>query len=124
MVMAGDVVIKWRNMAPLADYNSAKLALFCKLSPRQLQRQFRRYLGCSPQRWLDSERLEVAQKRLLRGDRIKEIALELGFSDSSHFCHHFKAALRLTPSEFVESRASLIAPFNMTKRFSTVDIQR
>lgn len=101
MDMATDISNKWRSMAASAQYNSTKLAVLCNLSPRQLQRQFKRQLGCSPQQWLDSERLEAAKGRLLIGDRIKQIAWELGFSDSSHFCHHFKAATHLSPSEFV-----------------------
>jgi len=71
------------------------------MSVRQLQRRFRRRFGRSPQDWLNEKRIRVAQKLLLSGQPVKEVAFNLGFKQSSHFCRLFKSRNNMTPSEYV-----------------------
>jgi len=97
---------RWQELAQSARYNAAALAKLCRLSPRQLQRRFRRALGCSPQLWLDEQRILAAQKLLLSGYSVKETAAKLHFKQSSHFCRQFKEYHNLTPLEFVALRHS------------------
>jgi AraC-like DNA-binding protein len=90
------------GLATHAKYNARTLAALCRLSPRQLQRQFQRHLGITPQRWLDEQRLALAGPLLVSGESVKKVAFDLGFKQSSHFCRKFKAWRKLTPSEFVQ----------------------
>jgi len=91
---------EWGLLAETAHYNSNELARLCGVSTRQLQRHFRRCFYCSPQSWLNEQRLLAAQQLLLSGESIKKVALDLGFKQPSHFCRQFKIRTKMTPSEF------------------------
>ena len=91
----------WKTLAPQANYNSRELAVIKGLSPRQLQRIFQKQFACSPQYWLNEQRLACAHELLLTGKQVKAVAIELGFKNSAHFCRKFKSSTKLTPSEFV-----------------------
>lgn len=91
----------WQTLAVKAHYCSRELARQIGRSPRQLERIFHKQIACSPQNWLNEQRLFAAQMLLLSGKSVKEVAFGLGFKHSSHFCRQFKDATRLTPSNFV-----------------------
>ncbi len=40
-----------------------------------------------------------------------EVATSVGFADQSHFTHHFKRIMRVTPSEYARPHANLPAVF-------------
>jgi transcriptional regulator GlxA family with amidase domain len=88
------------DLAAQAHFNAKELAKLCKLSVRQLQRDFRRQKDCTPQSWLNGQRLMVAQKMLQSGEPVKNVALNLGFKQSSHFCRQFKMHHNVTPAKF------------------------
>lgn len=92
------------SLAVTSHYDVRELARLCTISPRQLQREFRRRFACSPQDWLNEQRIRAAQQLLLLGQPVKVVALELGYKQTSHFCRHFKRQLNMTPSEFTQNR--------------------
>ncbi len=94
-------VNKLQMLAKEAQYSAEPFAKLCGLSSRQLQRRFRRQLGCSPQAWLDEQRMAAAGPLLLVGKSIKMVAYDLGFKQASHFCRKFKVRNKMTPSQFV-----------------------
>jgi len=98
--MAKALLEQWEQLAGAAHYDAKELARFCSLSVRQLERDFHRDLGCSPQDWLNEQRIKAAQQLLLSGQPVKKVALELGFKQVSHFCRQFKSQNHLTPSQF------------------------
>ena len=97
------------QMAITAHYNSKELAALCQLSARHLQREFRRQLNQTPQKWLDELRIKAAAQLLLGGMPVKRVAIELGFKQISHFCRQFKLRNRQTPSEFASSQFQLLS---------------
>ena len=99
-------VEEWKGLAETAHFNARALAQLCGLSIRQLQRDFRRQFGSSPQHWLNEQRIATARELLLSGLSVKAVAFELGFKQPSHFCRQFKLSSRLTPSEFVSMSSS------------------
>ena len=96
----------WMRLAEAARYDARELAKLCHLSVRQLERDFRRDLGYTPQSWLDEQRIKAAQMPLLSGQPVKMVAMKLGFKQVSHFCRRFKSQFNLTPSQFVAQSLS------------------
>lgn len=69
-----------------APLSPAVLAKKLKTSQRQLERLFRKYLGCTPTHYNQGLRMERARSLLRQTDRsITEIALGCGFSSASYF---------------------------------------
>ena len=103
MAMARIMIPRRRleELAPTALYDAKELARLCGWSSRQLQREFRRRLGRTPQAWLNERRIIASRELLLSGTPVKVVAIELGFKQTSHFCRLFKSFSRMTPSEFV-----------------------
>jgi AraC-like DNA-binding protein len=93
---------EWEALAGAAHYNAKELAKLRHLSVRQLERDFRRHLGRTPQDWLNEQRIKAAKKPLLAGELVKKVAYDLGFKQPSHFCRQFKLLHHLTPSEFAD----------------------
>lgn len=70
-------------------------------SPSRLRFLFCREMDCSPMHYLYNYRLNEAKKLIAKTRlSIEEIAIETGFSCSSHFCHYFKEKCGCTPSEY------------------------
>jgi AraC-like DNA-binding protein len=79
-----------------------ELVQLTELSKAYLIRSFRRAVGIPPYEWLLQLRIEEARQRLQNGDRICDVAIELGFSDQSHFHRRFKRLTGITPSLYAE----------------------
>jgi AraC-like DNA-binding protein len=82
------------------------------LSPRSLQRLFRRYVGVSPKWVLQRYRLHEAAARLAEGtdETWAEVALDLGYFDQSHFIRDFTRAVGMTPVAYAEACRRMQAP--------------
>jgi AraC family transcriptional regulator len=91
---------RWKQMAPVAHYDAKELAKLCRMSIRQLQRNFRSQFERAPQEWLNEQRLYAAAQLLQSGRQVKVVASELGFKQVSHFCRQFKTMNGITPSRF------------------------
>jgi len=78
------------------------MAAVAHLSAYHFARQFKVATGQPPHQYVIARRVERAQQ-LLRQDRdlsLAEIAACAGFSDQSHFSHHFKRLIGVTPGRF------------------------
>ena len=74
------------------------LAHIVGLSPRELERVFKREFGCSPSRFYLELRLKRAQELLTHStNSILSIALECGFSDGSHLGKYYREIFHQTP---------------------------
>jgi transcriptional regulator GlxA family with amidase domain len=68
------------------------------LSPRQLERLFRRYLNRSPKRYYMQLRLQKARSLLLQTDMsVISVAIACGFASPSHFSKCYRAQYATTP---------------------------
>jgi AraC-like DNA-binding protein len=71
------------------------------LSPRALQRLFRRYVGLSPKAVLTRSRLHEAVERVAAGEQPRaELALELGYADQAHFTNAFRLGVGRSPGRY------------------------
>jgi AraC family transcriptional regulator len=79
----------------------AELARQVGLHPSSLCHAFRQSMGLSPHRYLLSHRVNRAKEMMRDESRtLTEIALECGFSDSSHFSVAFKRIAGTSPREY------------------------
>jgi AraC-like DNA-binding protein len=81
----------------------ADLAVVAEMSAFHLIRQFRRYYGVPPHRYLDLVRVQRAKLMLQQGARISDTAFATGFSDQSHLTRQFKRVLGVTPGSYASS---------------------
>jgi transcriptional regulator GlxA family with amidase domain len=81
--------------------STRELARSVMISPYQLCRLFKSEMGISPGQYLQSRRLDVASTLLTTTlMSVKQIYMEVGYTDKSLFVRHFKRARGLTPSEY------------------------
>jgi AraC family transcriptional regulator len=69
--------------------------------PVHLAREFRRCFGCTVGEYLRQLRVESARRVLSDSSTpLKDIALNAGFFDQSHFCRTFRKHTGMTPKEY------------------------
>ena len=84
-----------------SDVRLTELADVAGLSPNHFLQIFKNTFGTTPHRYLLQQRIHAAQKLLSRrGCSISHIALDLGFSDQSHFTRTFRRLTGTTPKRF------------------------
>lgn len=77
------------------------IAAQVRLSPRQLERYFQRFLGTRPMRYYLSLRIDRARELLIYTNQpIIDIALAVGFSSTSHFSTWFRKLQSRRPTDF------------------------
>jgi AraC-like DNA-binding protein len=76
--------------APGEAWPVARLARELAMSPSSFARHFRAGAGTTPARALASLRMERARALLARGDRVLDVALELGFGSGSAFARAWR----------------------------------
>ncbi|MFA6714923.1 MAG: AraC family transcriptional regulator [Victivallales bacterium] len=85
----------------LHKFDAAALTTVCRLSKSQMNRNFRKIFGVSPQKYWEKQRLKIICVLLRKASAsIYEIAAEAGFEDSGYFCRWFKKMTGYTPSEY------------------------
>ena len=90
------------NLAP------KELAERLNVSLRTLQRYLATSLDCTPRELITSLKMREA-RRLLRGGNhnVTEVAMQLGFSSSSHFSSRFKSFYKMSPIEVIRSGSGM-----------------
>jgi AraC-like DNA-binding protein len=95
-----------RSMLPRGDLGADSVAAQFSISGRTLRRRLREE-GTSYQEVVDDVRAELARDYLTHQKRgIEEVALLLGFSDSSAFTKAFRRWTGRTPSDFARANPS------------------
>ena len=119
LTQMAEVLACWPAQSPPADrtpspWLARAQALLCQpqelslthlsqtlgLSPSYLNRRFGAELGLPPHRYQLQQRIELAKTALRAGAPIVQVAVELGFSDQSHFTRHFTAIVGATPAQY------------------------
>jgi AraC family transcriptional regulator len=85
-----------------------EMAAMVGLSPYHFARQFKAASGLPPHQFLITRRVERAQQLLREKGNLSlaEVAIDVGFSDQSQFCFHFKRIVGATPGRFRVSAKS------------------
>lgn len=80
----------------------ARAAAEIGASPTRLSRAFAATFGIPPHAYVDARRLEAARARILRGQPLADVALDVGYHDQAHLNRRFKRFLGTTPGRFGE----------------------
>jgi AraC-like DNA-binding protein len=88
------------QIAREGDYQMSKLCDRIGVSERHLRRVFVEGIGIAPKEWLRQERMVAARKLLRHGSPIKEVAIDLGFSNSKVFSRDFMTFHGVKPTDF------------------------
>ena len=80
--------------------NLDELSNLVGVSRRQLERLFKKYLGCVPSRYYLDLRLKKARQLLLQTSiSVSDVAIACGFVSASHFSKSYRDMFGLTPRE-------------------------
>lgn len=85
---------------PDDDTTAAQWAKRLHVDPKTIHRLFARETGMTFGQWRQQSRLLTALERLAQGEKILNVALELGYSSPSAFAAMFKKQFGVPPSEF------------------------
>src|SRR3954447_26424093 len=92
---------------PARAWTVGEIAAGSGVTPRTLQRQFRRFLGCLPMRFLRDLRLDRARSEVLRataGTGVTEIAVRCGFNHFGRFAAQYRQRYGESPSATLRKR--------------------
>lgn len=89
-------------LARRGDIRVHQLEAMSGYTSRTLQRQFRQDTGITPKTFCRIIRCQAALSSLTANNALacSELALELGFTDQSHFMRDFKALVSTTPNDY------------------------
>ncbi len=87
------------------DFSLQDLAGLVNLSPFHFSRVFSQETGMTPHAYLIQVRVKKAQRDLLKGMPIADVAYGAGFTDQSHFTRFFKKIVGITPGRYVRAYA-------------------
>ena len=89
--------------AAQCSYSITRMAKGKRMSRQHLRRCFLEITGTSPRHWVEAQRLDAAVRLLIEGKSVKEISIDLGYSDCSHFIRFFQRKFGRSPREFQRS---------------------
>jgi len=94
-------VMEFIQNTPYPGISLQAMADAAGLSPFHFSRMFKAATGASPHQYVLRRRIDVGAELLLaRDESIAAIALELGFTDQSHFTMHFKRVHGIGPAGY------------------------
>lgn len=88
------------NAGRQVDLN--QLSEMVHVSPFHLNRIFRERIGLPPKAYLLQVRIKQSIRLLLDTRSIAQVAIEMGFSDQSHFTRFFKKNVGVSPGRFLD----------------------
>jgi AraC-like DNA-binding protein len=101
----GDPGVSLHGLALECGFRVDRLSARLGLSGRHFQRLFQDALGMSPKEWLKAQRMVEARHLLRQGGAVKEIAMDLGYSQTATFSREFQQTYGVPPTTFVSQCA-------------------
>lgn len=90
--------------------SNTQLAQMADITPKYFGELFKKTFGQSVMNYLTNRRIQQAKRYLTQSTSlIREIAVEVGYSDEFYFSRKFKKEVGMSPSEFVKNSKTRIA---------------
>jgi len=99
----------WLELAKKAGWKAEKMAEFSSCSRRTLLRYFQKTFKKSLRKWLVEQRMWQAKNLLENGLSGKEVALEIGYQNTSAFTRAYKKIIGHCPCKISRVNDSPIA---------------
>jgi AraC-like DNA-binding protein len=85
------------------------LADIARVTRRQLERDFARWLSVSPRRYAQTVRLQRLAQLALERPALADLASEVGFADQAHMTRAVRKLTGMTPSHFLKAANNAIS---------------
>ncbi|MFC5406736.1 AraC family transcriptional regulator [Cohnella soli] len=85
---------------PSRNWAVSELAALCGYHPIHFSKLFKEEIGLLPKQYIIAERIKLAKRALLQGEKLDALSERLGFTSIHYFSHQFKKTTGLTPTEF------------------------
>jgi len=97
--------IDWLQANIEQSISVSDLVQVAQCSRRSLENGFQQFVGCSPARYIQKQKLELVHQRLLQAQgTVSEIAFDCGFNHLSHFTRMYKEHYGEAPSQTLKQR--------------------
>jgi AraC-like DNA-binding protein len=90
-------LLDWTTLARSSGYSLERLTHATGFALRTLQRHVSERFGVNLHAFISDLRMRDGAERLGRGMSVKEVAVELGFKNTSHFVRTYRAKFGITP---------------------------
>jgi len=98
-------ITEWMAEHLADDFNLDQLAALAGLSKFHFHRLFKSATGASPAQYLVNLRMDKAKRQLRETKRsIVDVALDVGYTNPSHFAQIFRRDTSLSPSDYRRQR--------------------
>ncbi len=88
---------------PGADWTTERLAELCHLSRTAFYQRFQKRIGVTPMHYVRGWRMSLAHIQLKKGDRIAQVAADLGYRSTEGFSRAFHQRFAQWPGEIARS---------------------
>lgn len=95
-----DPAIQAMQDQPDRNWAVSELAAMCGYHPIHFAKLFKEEIGLLPKNYIIGERIKLAKRALLQGEKIESLSERLGFTSIHYFSHQFKQVTGLTPTEY------------------------
>ena len=79
-----------------------ELAKIAGMSRSRFSQRFKELAGQPPQQWIMDTRINEAQRLMMEGALLSQVAQETGFADQAHFSRCFRRATGIPPGRWVK----------------------
>jgi AraC-like DNA-binding protein len=100
----GEAFRAWLDERVFEPVTLADAARELSAGETRLARAFTDAFGITPHTYVTGRRLEAARRRILDGQRLADVAAEVGFVDQPHLTRRFRQFLGTTPGRFAGRR--------------------
>lgn len=99
-----ELISEWIKIHSHEELTVSKISEHFEITPTYLTRLFKKYKHVTTNQYITQIKIQQAEELLLTTDKsVKEIAIELSFSNEKYFMRVFKNLQGITPTEFRNS---------------------